>query len=94
MSRKRLTDPDGWLVAVALALAIGAIIHTTGCQQPVPVCEPSASRCNGDRLEVCTPEGQWILGDQCADFGPGEWVCRAPEGSPAACLPKEPKDQR
>ena len=70
------------LAVVLLSLAFGAVLP--GCPAPpVPVCEPSSTRCGGpDRVEVCTPEGQWIVGDRCGDFGPGAWECRAWASSP------------
>ena len=84
----------GWLCLVALGALSGLVLGACG-PKPVPVCEPASSRCNGTaRVEVCTPEGQWMLADQCGDFGPGAWECGQADGSVAACMPREIVDPR
>lgn len=57
-------------------------------------CEPKATRCNGDRVEVCNTEMDWELDADCSeieDFGLGlEWTCCVdPEDGLHSCLPVE-----
>lgn len=64
-------------IAILVLAALAA-----GCRPEIPVCEPASTRCNGqDRVEVCSPEGQWIVAERCGDFGPG--VCLASSRSRA-----------
>lgn len=48
-----------------MRLLIICCVLLAGCPMP-PVCEPEASRCDGQRAELCSAEGQWQLVADCA----------------------------
>ena len=68
-------------VLFVLSLALAACSSTTG----TPPCEvPQESRCNGEAVELCAPNGKWVTVLRCGDMG-SEWKCTVtPEGP--ACL--------
>lgn len=48
------------------AAAVLAAALAAGC--PSPVCETLASRCDGQRAEVCAADGQWQLIADCGEL--------------------------
>ena len=61
-------------VAATIAFVLGMLCG--GC--PAPVCPSLATRCAGERVEVCDSAGQWQLVADCADVAAtsgGEWTC-------------------
>lgn len=70
-----------------------AFLALTGC--PAPVCPTHATRCVGDRVELCDSSGQWYEVIDCAEVertSGGEWTCgtsREDGEERNACLPVE-----
>jgi hypothetical protein len=44
-----------------------------GCPDDEP-CEPLATQCNGEDVEICNADERWELIVDCKEFGP-LWVC-------------------
>lgn len=69
-------------------------ITLSGC--PAPVCPSLATRCAGERVEVCDSAGQWQLVADCADVAAssgGEWTCGTTRDDGEeinTCLPESP----
>lgn len=78
---------------IAMTLLVGLALLLTGCPAS-DGCEPTDSRCLGDRLEVCNSEENWELsidcslaedmftgepaGDTCCWYD-GDWNCSPPD---------------
>lgn len=61
---------------ILIAFLIGACSHLPGGKQCAPA---NTSRCTLDNhVELCGPNGQWVLVLDCAEMGPG-WVCKPDE---------------
>lgn len=88
MTRRDLVE---LIVVVAIIFAVIAFlaVSISGCHDG---CESDATRCNGDRVEVCNTETDWELEVDCLeieDFGLDlEWTCCVdPEDGMHSCLP-------
>ena len=82
-----IRDPWDLVIALTIGVVLGWI--ATGCGPAV--CQVAATRCAGQRAEVCDGRGQWSLVGDCAEAGA---VCAevADEyhGAGHACVPEEP----
>lgn len=89
MTRRDLVE---LIVVVAIIFAVIAFlaVSISGCHDG---CESDATRCNGDRVEICNTDDNWEKSVDCKkdieDFGLGiEWTCCVdPEDGMPACLP-------
>lgn len=63
------------------ALVAFAVLTLTGCPKPPPVshCTPLSSRCDDDRLQVCSPDQRWFGEHRCGAVLPGQ-RCAVREG--------------
>jgi hypothetical protein len=66
-------------LAAAAALGAAALLLPM-CLPPPDGCTPLATRCNGERAEICDGATRWSLVMDCAEVAAqsgGDWVCCA-----------------
>lgn len=63
-----------------------------GCPVPPTLppsgCEPYATRCTENRIEICSPTQRWRLNIDCSETQPGTWRCKENQDFPGrhSCL--------
>ena len=64
-------------LAAGIALCAAGLLAST-CLPPPDGCVPTATRCNGQRAEICDGATRWSLVMDCTEVGAqsgGSWVC-------------------
>lgn len=46
-----------------------------------PTCAPKTSRCSSNFVELCSPNGQWLIVMDCSGMGT-TWRCEVPSTGP------------
>jgi len=52
------------------------------------VCDPNASRCQGDSVQICDSDGRWVTTMTCNEVGE-EFTCQQDTDGLHTCLPGE-----
>jgi hypothetical protein len=80
MVPERTSSPEVPPVVLGALVAL-ALLTLTGCPKPPPVshCTPLSSRCDDDRLQVCSPDQRWFGEHRCGAVLPGQH-CAVREG--------------
>jgi hypothetical protein len=68
----------GFVLATALAVAL--VPAGPSCLPPPDGCTPTATRCVGQRAEICDGATRWSLDMDCSEVSAqsgGSWVCCA-----------------
>lgn len=85
-------------IAIALAiltciaaLPLFALLLPSCSPKPPPVCEALSTRCDGQKVQVCDPQGQWSTTMDCSTVDPGDWVCTSSDQGSHTCLQADEK---